>query len=232
MHPHKRPRLVQAEGQSPSFSNRALNRDLQCAAPNALLALALSRLSDLNDVNCATALARFCRSSNLPQPGLDVLMVRAAKILASKRSQSNGRTLTSLAHSLGILGQTVSGPAQAALAALIPAACESMQRGDTGAPGAIATVLWSLGTLRWVIPDSAIVGTLCAAATRAAELMSAAELTNAAWGAARMRLRSGPLMAALSRAATALAARGAFTPQGLASTAWAFAKLRQRPHSG
>lgn len=228
----KRPRLA-----SPGPADaRALNREIIALAPSAVLALIAARGASFNDVNCSTALARVCRTvTTAASPTITGLVVHTAAVVRS--TASNGRTLTSMAHSLGVLGQSagaataLEGAVHTALAVVAPAACAAFQRCDLGAPGALATTLWALGTLRWVPPDEAAPGALFAAAAAAAPQMSAAELSNAAWGAARAGVRSSILMAALGRAAAALAAAGAFSPQGLASTAWAWAKLRLRPPS-
>jgi len=56
--------------------------------------------------------------------------------------------------------------------------------------------------------------------------MSAAEVANTAWGAARAGVRHNPLMSALATAAARHAASHAFTTQGIANVAWAFTKLQ------
>ena len=215
------------------ISNWALNRELLSISPNEILALFLVRQEDFNDINCATALARLSRSPSTKKctPGLLSLISRTAEIASGHGVKSKGKTLTSQAHSLGVFG-TIAGletPSCTALQAIAPAACAAQHRGDPDAPGAISTVLWALGTLRWVLPDRVVSTALFAAAASAATQMSAAELSNAAWGTARAGVRSTTLMTALGKAATSHAICGSFTAQGIASTAWAWAKLKLRP---
>jgi hypothetical protein len=125
----------------------------------------------------------------------------------------------------------------ALLGAVLSAVGRAPHHRDPAAPGAVATALWALGTRRAasatggstaVRADDAAVWGVCHAAAALAARMSPAEVANAAWGAARARVRAPALMSALAVAATRVAEGDGFTPQGLANVAFAWAKLRLR----
>ena len=207
--------------------------------PHSVLALFASRRSDFTAVNCATSLAKISRSAPTVEKSVESvsdLVARTAEAVAT--GKPNGRTLTSIAHSLGVLGHVDKlSSVCSALSAVAIASAECVERSDPGAPGAASTVLWAWGALSSTGKSSggclplkaSISRVLFEAAATCADLMSSAELSNAAWGAARAGVRSSMLMTALARAASRLASDGAFTPQGLANTAWAWAKLKLRP---
>jgi 16S rRNA (guanine1207-N2)-methyltransferase len=213
---------------------RALNARLSaCVSAAAILEVVREALPAFNDVNCATALsklARWCSAGAPPPAGLMLLVCHATDALAPSRPRSNGRTLTSIAHSVGVLHPVLAAApdggacARACLDALAAAAVRLPSASlDSGAPGALATTLWAIGTLQHA-PGGTVA--VCAAAAAAAASMSAHEVSLAAWGAARGRVRHAALAAALAKAAVARAGAREFSPQGLCNTAWAWAKLK------
>jgi 16S rRNA (guanine1207-N2)-methyltransferase len=214
------------------FDARALNARLSaCVSAAAVLEVVSEALHAFNDVNCATALSKLARwRTAAAPPGLTLLVRHATDALAPSRPRSNGRTLTSIAHSVGLLHPTLAAApdggacARACLDALAAAAVRLPSASlDAGAPGALATALWAIGTLQHA-PGGTVA--LCAAAAAAAANMSAHEVSLAAWGAARGRVRHSALASALAKAAVARAGAREFSPQGLCNTAWAWAKLK------
>lgn len=246
---------VAAAPVDPRATNAAL---LVAAGASGVLDIFGALGAGFNGVNCATALARVARGA--PQPTdarVRALLRRSLEVLGGGGSgaPANARTLTSVAHSMGLLGRAAAGgvategdgdgggddgagapPCGAGDAttellrrvlAEVVAAVAGVPRHDPAAPGAAATALWALGVLRCGdVCDG--VGGVCDAAAALADRMSPAEVANAAWGAARARLRAPALMAALARAAAAAADADALSAQGLASVAGAWAKLRLR----
>ena len=196
---------------------RLLNASLAASSTaSAVLSLVEAHLASLNDVHCATALSRLARASDKCEPHeLQALLLQTATALSS--FESNGRTLTAIAHGLATLDCRDD--------QLLAAVCRAVTRlpvRDVHRAGALATLLNAFGTLRLVPPEAQSV---CEAAAQCAPLFSSSELANAAWGAAAAGLRSPPLLDAFAGALVAKAAE--LTPQGLSNSAWAFAKLRQ-----
>ena len=177
-----------------------------------------------NDVNIATLLARLAKWKS---PASAVALRRAASVLSAAK-RCNGRTLTAICHSLGTLAATSDKEACGALLGTLVLSVPRLALPDDAAsPGALATALWTLGSVvaacELAVPPG--VPALCAAAALSSARMSAAELSNAAWGAAKAGVRHAKLLAALAVSCTAAAVEGAFTAQGLSNVAWAFSKL-------
>ena len=149
------------EERPPFLSHVQLNRELAAAATSNELFALLERygLDALNDVNCATSLskvARLVRSSPPPPAGaVALLLARTAAVLDSCRA-CNGRTLTSIAHSAGALKSCES---------VLPALCAAVVRlpTDAATPGALATLLGTMGTV-----GPAAVGSMCTSVCTAA----------------------------------------------------------------
>ena len=173
-------------------------------------------------MNCATALHRLARlGCTTAAEEVVAVMSRAVCVLA-EHPVPNGRTLTSLAHAVGVLGGSSPATAAAVLEGITVAAI-GLPPDSRDAPGALATLVWACGTLELVPPSINLVWTLLAAA---AERMSGAELANAAWGCARANLRPAEALAALARSLAVRAGAGELTEQGISNAAWAWAKLR------
>lgn len=221
----------------PLLDSRALNASLaSCTSVAQVLALHESHPA-FNVINCATALSRIARALNKSTLDPSVFLPLVSRTIAVLRQTdcrpANGRTLTSIAHSLGILGRSFSG-AHVADAALdvVTLAAAALPVADPDAPGALATLLWSFGSAGHVPHDSAAVAAAIDATAELVPRMSSAELTNAAWGVARVSVRAPALMAAIGAAAVSMLdeRNGAVvTPQCIANLAWAWAKLRMRP---